>query len=339
MVSDHDKFSFEEVALFCARGLSHTYKSNPFSARDVIKSSLFNLLETNMTSWAETVVSAHKVMLSKNVMNDFNKNTSDSRHNKRGDVYIPDKVSSYIMGYFVGLSSDLIRSVCPADMQPVGFDSNTISSINIISYMHKLILRKSHEAITATIESAMLQIVEGDAFSNDDLEVPLIQLWCDLKFSISSYDQVRSHMTGERVKVLESKLMRIESQIDPISMEIVSSALSESDILSRSSVSCSLFMNTLFQSSSLYSSLNTSSLAINSSLTEPIVSSSLVPVSSTRRFLLLPVQEERQDILLSSPKSRQDIADTKLESRTISNSSSNPLSKSSFGFFSSMLGK
>ena len=328
-----EDISFEELTLFCTRGLSHTSKRNPFNARLVIKTALSALFESCMDVWAGVVVAIHGEVLRSTIINDLSINSVEANCANSDDVYEPDKVSSCVMRFFLGISSDLMRSMCPADLQS-GISLSL--STNIVISMQRQLLQKSCVTFFNIIESdALSSLLRNDLKS----EIALIQLWYDVKFTLECYARAKAGLTGDEIKCLEKQVVAIESLIDPMSMEIVSSSINGTSITSSHSVSCSIFTEALFHTELNHSSIETSSLDVGSKGRESFVSTSLIPVPSTRRFLLLPIQDERQDLLLELRRTDTEDINNGQKGMSKGDVNNNPLSKSSFGFLSSMLGK
>jgi len=347
--SNISHISFEELCLFSACGLSLNTSEAPSTARNIVSSSLSQLFDRSLEGWTEYSLLPRKEELKKSFLNSLRTNPTNTNSEKQNesDVYIPERVSSYILTFVLGVSGDLLRSLCPADLH-----SRTTTMTSLLHLSKKILISKSLKAVTEIFEFELLADGEvlNESLQEENKESILIQTWFDLKFVISCYGNQKFEeiLPDKSMERLNKMLNRIESAVDPVTLELVISSMPTGVICNDSGVvenlrSSKLYVEALLGNVDLLSSkkkeqgsFSGKDLTMESS--DSTILPLLSPKPSTRRFVLLPIQAE-VPTLHSSPKSlAAPRYSDDINSAVGKNSGLNPLSKKSFGFLSSMLG-
>ena len=209
--------------------------------------------------------------------------------------------------------------------------------------MQSKLIRKSCATVSNILTSqSFSSLLERQP--SGETEVALVQLWFDIKYIIFAYQQSNCSdgidMNQDHLLTIEKVHEDIESRIDPVSLELMMSSIAGSrslkDVLLSYILPFKLLTDSLFQRKSASSLSSENEMTVESS-----VLPSLVPISSSRRFALLPIETERQNLLLQLQRqanaANKDVNGVKSSNKA--DSSSNPLSSTSFGFLSSMLRK
>ena len=341
--------SFEELCLFSACGLSLNTNEAPSTARNIVSSSLSQLFERSLEGWTEYSVLPRKEELKKSFLNSLQKNPikTNSEEQTESDVYIPERVSGYILTFVLGVSGDLLRSLCPADLH-----TRTTTMISLLHLSKQILISKSLKAVTDIFEVELLADGEvlRESLQEENKESILIQMWFDLKFVITCYGSQKFEkiLPDKSMERLNKVLNRIESAVDPVTLELVISSMPTGVFDIDSGVvenlrSSALYVEALLGNvDSLSSKKKEQGSSSGKDHTMESSDSTILPLlspkPSTRRFVLLPIQAE-VPTLHSSPKSlAAPRYSDDINSAVGKNSGLNPLSKKSFGFLSSMLG-
>lgn len=335
-------FSFGELALLSARGLVFAKDSN--GACGIIMSCLDRIISECFGAWGKVVLDEHSkdltgaIRLSRESWNvdehewqrlqNINKSDDD-------DVLVPRAVSSYIEAFFLGLSRDFVKSVCPTDSLP------PISNAAEKNESLALLIRKALVVQSFSFLSQILneEILDPSRVLLDQVSEPcLLQHMLDILFVTRCYESRQIlNKDSDDSKILLQMTNNIKDRIDPVTLELISYTMGEE--VSVCSAVCTLYLDVLFGERNLDSKQATLKQSMTDGKSEANVSSSLIPVQSSRRFLLLPIQSEKT--FFSSHKSEtpmENVFSSNLGSDNAFSAKQASLAKSGLGFLSSMLG-
>jgi len=249
------------------------------------------------------------------------------------DVTVPRSVSSYIEAFFLGLSRDFVKAVCPTDALPPICDAvGTNESLAFL--IRKVLVGQSLSFLTQILNE---EIVDPSGVILDKVSEPcLLQHMLDISFITRCYESRQILDKGaDDSKVLSKILNDIEGRIDPVTLELIAHTM-EKEVLVCSTV-CTLYIDALFGEEKLGTQVALKQNILDGK-SEANVSSSLIPVQSSQRFLLLPIQSEKA--FISSPSlTTENEFSSNLGSDNVSKAKQASLAKSGLGFLSSMLGK
>lgn len=345
-----------ELSLLTARGLRHE-KSGSESALGILQNCLDDIIVGCFRTWSTAVLSSSAGSF-RNGLEDFLATaigmqddewrrmfaSGESPLVSLSDAYCKG-VSPYFAGFFLECAFVVSRNTCPSDsIYPVpgkdylanlGIDVMKTATATLTETMRRNIFHVAFRTVLSFLDESL----HADSGLNATCRSAVLQLYSDVKFFLRCLEE----LDGSGLNITKDvdfgdKLNRVKATID----NILKTHVAGKELVPLNDAIDVKHQYVLESSDLFFSSMFTverkTSFSPSGELVGNVTGNSMfyLPISSTRRFVLLPVQADHSlnDIQLRGMynKEKDQTAD-KTES-----ASANVMS-SGFGFFSSMLKK
>jgi Vps51/Vps67 len=338
-----------ELSLLTAAGLRHEL-NGPESALGILQQCLDGIVAGCFQKWSSSVLSHVFSTLDDNLQ-DFATTATLASDNEWLRMFganqtlteSPEQkgVSPCFVETFLECSCILNRNVCPSDLYPPISSTEQAKSLGLLTPKQDIPTLK--DCIRHSLLTSLLKFINASAQSMLRRDEPGIGMYCDKAKIQLHADLLFVQRCTKRVDLFSSKTSGHNSKDD---IGIIASELTRllQELGSDSADDIESKHNSIYESSEMFfASLFGGEMTVLSSLpgdrgnTVSNVPLIHLPISSTRRFILLPVQTERSineiQLRKKQAKEREQQAAEKADT-----SSGNVMS-TGFGFFSSMLKK